>query len=152
MSPAVVRCGQTTVPLLTWKKRKKKSEKPVTVFILSQKSEKPVTVCILSQNRRIGEDVMQAWGSAGSSLRSDFWECGRLHRPVTVQLVQLSALTKWVVGGTWEMIQQRSSSGLFCGRLVWAVLLHRQGCPLFDVVHPAFPLPTTSASPTDMYV
>ena len=24
---------------------------------------------------------------------------------------------------------------------------HGQGCPLFDVVHPAFPLPTT-ASPT----
>ena len=24
---------------------------------------------------------------------------------------------------------------------------HRQGCPLFDVVHPAFPLPT-AASPT----
>ena len=26
-------------------------------------------------------------------------------------------------------------------------LCHRHGCPLFDVVHPAFPLPTT-ASPT----
>ena len=23
---------------------------------------------------------------------------------------------------------------------------HRQGCPLFDVVHPAFPLPTTISS------
>ena len=42
-----------------------------------------------------------------------------------------------VSGGSWGTIQQRSSI-LFCGRL-W----HRQGCPLLDIVHPAFPLPTT---------
>ena len=29
-------------------------------------------------------------------------------------LVQFSALTNWVIGGTWGMIQQRSSSSLFC--------------------------------------
>ena len=34
------------------------------------------------------------------------------------------------------------SAGGPCGQ-IW----HRQGCPLFDIVHPAFPLPTT-ASPT----
>ena len=41
-------------------------------------------------------------------------------------------------------IQQRSSSSLFCRReQFW----HGQGCPLFDVVYPAFPLPTM-VSPT----
>ena len=37
--------------------------------------------------------------------------------------VQLSSLTDWVTGGTWGMIQQRSSSSLFCKRpLIQAVL------------------------------
>ena len=48
----------------------------------------------------------------------------------------------WVGRGTWETIQQRSFSSLFCRRPSWAVLAW-QGCPLFDVVHPALPLPTT---------
>ena len=44
------------------------------------------------------------------------------------------------------MIQQRSSSSLFCRR-PYEQFLHRKGCPLFDAVHPAIPLPTT-VSPT----
>ena len=41
-------------------------------------------------------------------------------------------------------IQQRSSSSLFCRReQFW----HGQGCPLFDVVYPAFPLPTMVSPP-----
>ena len=35
--------------------------------------------------------------------------------------VQSCPLTTWVVRGTWGMIQQRSSSSAFCGRLPWAV-------------------------------
>ena len=59
---------------------------------------------------------------------------------------QLILLTDWVDEGIRRTIQQRSSSSLFCRRpceQFW----HGQGCPLFDVDHPAFPLPTT-ASPT----
>ena len=44
------------------------------------------------------------------------------------------------------MIQQRSSSSLFYRRH-YKQFWHLQGCPLYDIVHPAFPLPTT-ASPT----
>ena len=36
--------------------------------------------------------------------------------------VQFSSSTDWVVRGTWGMIQQRSSSRLFCRRPLWAVL------------------------------
>ena len=36
--------------------------------------------------------------------------------------VQFSPLTNWVIGGTWEMIQHRSSSSLFCRTPLWAVL------------------------------
>ena len=46
-----------------------------------------------------------------------------------VSSVQFNSLTAWVVGGRgwgggwgWWGIQQRSFSGLFCGRLSWAVL------------------------------
>ena len=45
------------------------------------------------------------------------------------------------------MIQQRSSSTLFCKRLYRQQFRHGQGCPLSDVVHPAFPL-LSKASPT----
>ena len=59
--------------------------------------------------------------------------------------VQFGHLTDWVIGGTWQRMQQRSSSSLFCRKRLWAVLASTL-CPLFDV-HPAFALPTT-ASPT----
>ena len=37
--------------------------------------------------------------------------------------VQFSPLTDWVIGGrTWGMIQQRSSSSLFCRRPLWAAV------------------------------
>ena len=36
--------------------------------------------------------------------------------------LQLSSLTGWVVEETWQTIQQRSSSSLFCRRPLWAVL------------------------------
>ena len=61
--------------------------------------------------------------------------------------VQFSPFSNWVVGGTWETIQQRSSSGLFCRRPLWAALAWAGMSTLFDVVYPAFPLPTTM-SPT----
>ena len=37
-------------------------------------------------------------------------------------IVQFIPLTDWVVGGTWGMIQQESTSSLFCRRPFWAVL------------------------------
>ena len=54
-------------------------------------------------------------------------------------------LTDWVVGGH-EGRFSRDPLPVFyagdpCGQF-W----HGQGCPLFDVVHPAFPLPTTASS------
>ena len=36
--------------------------------------------------------------------------------------VQFSALTDWVVEGTWGTIQQRSSSSFYCRRPMWTVL------------------------------
>ena len=59
--------------------------------------------------------------------------------------VQFCSLTDWVVWGTWRTIRQTSSSSLFFRRhceQFW----HVQGCSLFDVVHPAFPLPITASS------
>ena len=35
---------------------------------------------------------------------------------------QFSPLTHWAVGGTWQTIQQRFSSSVFCSRPLWAVL------------------------------
>ena len=64
--------------------------------------------------------------------------------------VQLNPLTVWVEGGgggghegrfSWDPLPVFSAGGP-CEQF-W----HGQGCPLFNVVHPAFPLPTT-ASPT----
>ena len=62
-------------------------------------------------------------------------------------LIQFSPLTDGVVGGdmrdnSTEIFFQSFSAGGPCEQF-----RHGQGCPLFDVVHPAFPLPTT-ASPT----
>ena len=37
-------------------------------------------------------------------------------------MVQFSPLPDWSIVGTWETIQQRSSSSLFCRRPSWAVL------------------------------
>ena len=48
-----------------------------------------------------------------------------------------------VVRGDMRESQQRSSSSLFCER-PFEQFRHGQGCSLFDVVHPAFPLPTTA--------
>ena len=59
--------------------------------------------------------------------------------------VQFSPLTDWVVRGhnvgfTRDPLPVFSEGGS-CEQF-W----HGQGCPLFDVVHPAFPLPTTASS------
>ena len=65
-----------------------------------------------------------------------------------MQSVQFSSVPYTIgsSGGHAAERQQRSSSSLVCRRpceQFW----HGQGCPLFDVVHQAFLLPTT-ASPT----
>ena len=70
----------------------------------------------------------------------------------TFSSVQFSLLTDWVVGGergggTWETVQQRPFSSLFRWRSSREKFWHEQGCPLLDVAHPAFPMPTT-ASPS----
>ena len=62
--------------------------------------------------------------------------------PLLRRSAQLSPLTDWVVG-EHEVRFIRDplpvfSAGGPCGRF-W----HGQGCPLFSVVQPAFPLPTT---------
>ena len=60
--------------------------------------------------------------------------------------VQFSPLTDWVVGGGGghegrfsRYLLPDFSAGGPCEQF-W----HGQGCPLFDVVHPAFPLPRRS--------
>ena len=60
--------------------------------------------------------------------------------------LQFSFLTDWIVGGTWQTIQHRFSSSVFCRKPLWTVLAWA-GMSTLCVVHPAFPLPTT-ASPT----
>ena len=70
-------------------------------------------------------------------------------RVQTCSEVQFSPSTEWVAGkggGVRGVIQQRFSS-VFPAGGTCEQFWHGQGCPLFDVVHPAFPLPTT-ASPT----
>ena len=81
-------------------------------------------------------------------FRSSVILCGRLGVKFQESIqkygsVQLSPFTDWVVGGTWRTIQLRSSSSLFCRRPVRAVLAWAGMSTL--IVHPAFPLPTTSA-------
>ena len=54
-----------------------------------------------------------------------------------------SPLTDWVVEGhdgrvSRDLLPVLSAERRLCGQF-W----YGQGCPLFDVVHPAFPLPTT---------
>ena len=50
-------------------------------------------------------------------------------------------------GGKHEGQVSRNPPPIFSTGGRWEQFWHGQGCPLFDVVHPAFPLPTT-ASPT----
>ena len=60
--------------------------------------------------------------------------------------VQFSPLTDWVLGGHAGRFSKDPLPVFSAGgprRQFW----HGQGCPLFDVVHPAFTLSTT-ASPT----
>ena len=49
-------------------------------------------------------------------------KCLFCFRITEISSVQFSPFTDSVAGGTWGTIQQRSSSGLFCRRPVWAVL------------------------------
>ena len=51
-------------------------------------------------------------------------------------------MTDWVVGGIRGTIRQRSSQVFSAGSSCVQFWLG-QGCPLFDVVHPAFRLPTS---------
>ena len=48
--------------------------------------------------------------------------CSKMTYIAKTWSVQFSPLTDWVVRGTWEMIQQGSSSSLFCRRPLWAVV------------------------------
>ena len=70
------------------------------------------------------------------------------HPTTTVQFssVQFSPLTDWVVWGH-EGRFSRDPLPVFSAGGPCEQFWHGQGCPFFDVVHPAFPLPTT-ASPT----
>ena len=72
----------------------------------------------------------------------------RVHQPTRRILcwVEFSPLTDRVVGGLEGRFRRDPLSVCSAGshrEQFW----HGQGCPLFDVVHPAFPFPTT-ASPT----
>ena len=60
--------------------------------------------------------------------------------------VQFSRLTDWVVGGHEERFS-RDPLPVCCTGGHCEQFWHGLGCPLFDVVHSAFPLPTT-ATPT----
>ena len=54
---------------------------------------------------------------------------------------EFSPLTNWVVGGH-EGQFSRDPLPVFSAEGPCEQFWHGQGCPLFDVVHPAFPLPT----------
>ena len=45
--------------------------------------------------------------------------------------VQWSPLTSWVVRGAWGMVPQKSSSSLFCGRLLWGMVPQKSSSSLF---------------------
>ena len=70
-----------------------------------------------------------------------------------ISSVLFSPLTDWIVGGAeggGGGMKDDTAEILFQSFLQEALVSsfwHGQGCPLFDVVHPAFPLPTR-ASPT----
>ena len=50
----------------------------------------------------------------------------------------------WLIRSAWGHVEQFSRDPLpiFSAEGLHEQFWHRQGCPLFDVVHPAFPLPT----------
>ena len=76
-----------------------------------------------------------------------FFPPNKIHSSIRFSVVchfrSVQSLARLAPRGDARTIQQRSSSSLFFRRPLWAVL----ACPLFDVVHAAFPLRTT-ASPT----
>ena len=57
---------------------------------------------------------------------------------------QFTSSAVWVVEGTMRMMQSRSVFCSFFAGSHCEQFWHGQGRPLFDVVHPAFPLPTTA--------
>ena len=63
--------------------------------------------------------------------------------------VQLSPLTDWIFGGGGGEGQEgrfcRDPLPVFSAGGLCEQFRHGQGCPLFDVVHPVFPLPTTAS-------
>ena len=59
--------------------------------------------------------------------------------------VQFSSAS-WLIGGQVELFSRETLPAFSAGGH-WEQFWQGQGCPFFDVVHPAFPLPTT-ASPT----
>ena len=59
-----------------------------------------------------------------------------------ISSVQFRPLADWVIRGTWGTIQQ-GSLPVFSAGGPYEQFWHGQLCPLFDVVHPAFPLLTT---------
>ena len=59
------------------------------------------------------------------------------------QFFQFSPLTDWVIGGGHDRRLSRDPLPVFSARGHCKQFWHGQGYPLFDVVHPAFPLPTT---------
>ena len=69
--------------------------------------------------------------------------------PYTATSGQYSPLTDWVVGGGGDIRGDSAAFPLqfFSAGAPCEQFWHGQGCPLFDVVHQAFPLSTT-ASPT----
>ena len=60
--------------------------------------------------------------------------------------VKINLVTDWVVWGTRGTTQQRSSSIFFSAGDPCEQFWHGHGCPLFDVVHPAFLLLITTSS------
>ena len=65
--------------------------------------------------------------------------------PLLRRSAQLSSLTDWVVG-EHEVRFIRDPLPVFSAGGPCEQFWLRQGCPLFDVVHPAFPLSTTVSS------
>ena len=58
--------------------------------------------------------------------------------------VQFSPLTDWVGGGGVRNDSAEILFQSFCAGGPCEQFRHNQGCPLFDVVHPASPLPTVA--------
>ena len=86
--------------------------------------------------------------SKNELVKIEFLPAGEAREAIILPSVQIS-LAPWPIGSFWEREGRFSRdplpvffAGGPCGQ-IW----HGQGCPLLDVVHPAFPLPTT-ASPT----